>query len=275
MSNPQASNPQREMFRPTKNSKFYRARLKIEPFSEQKVDIIVPFHAKYEKLATLIHSLIYQTRSNPFRVCIVDDASPNDIFFQSAFEAFPNILTIRNETQLGFGASLEIGAKALAQHGAFPWLVFLHSDVIIEDPNWLLNMGQTMLNLKSQGVKLVSATTNNPTVNNPLLSAKKNEHREDVILESDYLPLYCALCHRELFNKIQGFVKPYPYAGYEDIELAARMKKYGFKQAVSGKAWVYHEGAATIDYLTNKEPLIFEQILGNVKLLEEDLKKLA
>lgn len=261
------------MFKPTANSKYSQFRVKNMPFSEQMVDVIIPFHGCYDKVAKLVQSLLYLTTTNQFRLCLVDDCSPNSTFIDTAFEVFPNVLTLRNESQIGFGASLQAGVDALKRYGEFPWLVFMHSDCVIEESNWLLSMGQTMLNLKESKVRMVSAMTNNSTGGSLLLQCEKeNKRKTDAILEKeDYLPLYCSLCHKDLFNKINGFIKHYPYVGYEDRELAYRMRKYGYRQAVCGNAWVYHEGGATTSYLRRKKQIVID----NKKIWLEDMKNLC
>jgi GT2 family glycosyltransferase len=137
-----------------------------------------------------------------------------------------------------------------------------------------------MLKLKSYGVKLISATSNNPTCDLPALKAEsavlgENENEEYILEPTEYLPLYCVLCHRDLFKHIGGFIKHYPYAGYEDRELAARMRYYGFLQAVCRKSWVYHEGDATLQYLRRKNPQTTQIMKNNRKLYMDDLKKYA
>jgi GT2 family glycosyltransferase len=206
---------------------------------------------------------------------VVDDCSPNTVFQELAFDGFPNVKVVRNPSRLGFGASLEVGVKALEQERkVFPWVVFMHSDVIIEDTNWLLFLGQSMLNLKDRGVKMVSATTNNPSTNNSFLESKSPQQREDIVLENGYLPLYCSMCHRELFKRI-GHVKHYPYMGYEDREYADRMRHFGFKQGISGKSWVKHEGAVTLKYLQANEAEVLPIIEQNKNKWKEDIKNLS
>jgi GT2 family glycosyltransferase len=250
-----------------------------QPFTDQKVDIIIPFYGQYDRVAQLVSSLIYCTRVNLFRICIVDDCSPNEDFIKDGFDIVPNLKIVRNEERLGFGASLEVGANALAKEPeVFPWLVFMHSDCRAENHNWLIALGQTMLSLKGQGVKLVSALTNNPVHSNLAFQAKKKDilDRADVILnDDDYAPLHCAMCHRDLFKYIGGFIKHYPYAGFEDKELAARMRYYGYKQAISGRSWVYHEGDATMQYIRRKEPEIAEVAEKNEELYKCDLLNLV
>jgi len=213
-------------------------------FSRSPVDIIIPFHGQYDKVSRLVKSILKATLSNPYQICLVDDASPNAEFIKE-MKSVAQTITIRNEKQLGFGGSLKVGFNATEQ----PWVVFLNSDCHIEQAGWLIEMGRSLLELKPKGVKMVSARSNNPGVGCDQLKADINTVSEDYILQKpEFLPLYCAMCHRELFNHIGGFIKNYPLM-FEDEELAARMRKYGYKQAVCGKSWVSHEGGATLDRL--------------------------
>jgi GT2 family glycosyltransferase len=95
------------------------------------------------------------------------------------------------------------------------------------------------------------------------------------IIATEFLPLYCAICPRNLFQKIGGFIKPYPYAMYEDEELAYRMKHYGFKQAISGKSWVHHDWGATISAIIKKRPDAKKVMEANYEKCLADIKKLS
>lgn len=79
------------------------------------------------------------------------------------------------------------------------------------------------------------------------------------------------MCHRQLFDNIKGFVKSYPYGSYEDEELYYRMKKFGYKQAVSGNSWVFHHGGSTFNDLKNEQLKVVEQ---NRQKCIEDIRKL-
>lgn len=245
--------------------------LELGGFSSSGVDIIIPFYGQYEKVLKLVESILLLTRSNDYRITLVDDFSPNPHYIQEFVKRKLTthhnckILLIRNKKRLGFGWSLEVGVERSFLEGQtkpgqlpgvfYPWLVFLNSDCLIENANWLYSMGETMFKLKSQGVKMVSARSNNPGEDCPdVLKGTKSDEVPDVILEEpEYLPLYCAMCHRDLFKHIGGFIKHYPLVGYEDIELAHRFWKYGYKQAVSGKSWVHHDGGATINSLLKND----------------------
>lgn len=232
------------------------------PFSRSKVSIIIPFHGEYEKVARCIDSILSVTKSNPYQICLVDDASPSDGFFIKIMESriakaekpfLPQVVGVRSEQHLGFGGALMLGIKNTTQ----PWVLLMHSDVVIKNQNWMLEMGKTLIEYKDVGIKMVSAKSNNPGEGSKDLKSDVYKADKDLMLSSDeWLPLYCAMCHRDLFKHI-GPIKSYPYVGYEDRELAFRMRKFGFKQGICGKSWVFHEGGGTIDKLSNeiyKEP---------------------
>lgn len=225
-------------------------------FLDAKVDILIPFHGQYELTLELVESILRLTKSPKFNILLIDDASPNQNFYKK-IELYPKTKAIRNETQLGFGGSLKVGFEQTEN----PWVVIMHSDCSIEQPNWLLNLGQSLQRLKSSNVKMIAPKTNNPLDGSPLLKGNKDVLTEDMILEDGFLSLYCALCHRDLFTHIKGFIKNYEIRGYEDEELSYRMKKYKYKQAVCGSSWVKHYGSKTLDELSRKMDLakIFEE----------------
>jgi GT2 family glycosyltransferase len=163
-----------------------------------------------------------------------------------------NILkVIRGDSQVGYGGACKVGYEA----GESPYVCFLNSDCVIEDPNWLRSMGETLLNLKQSGVRMVAPMTNNSVNGDPAQTGIKFLKEEDVVLSNDsFLTLPCFLCHRELFPRVGGFLKSYPFGCYEDEEFAHRLKHYGYKQAVCRSSYVHHEGSATFKEVTRRDP---------------------
>jgi GT2 family glycosyltransferase len=224
-----------------------------EAFYGSKVDIIIPFHGQESKVSKLVESIITLThKTNSIRIILVDDASPSEKWGE-IWKKVTGVTIIRNETQLGFGGSLYQGFLI----SDAPWVVFMHSDCVVETPKWLFEMGKSLVNFREKGmnVKMISAKTNNPGDYDERLKGVKNENGDDVIFKNSTLPLYCAMCNRKLFSKINGFIKNYPYALYEDEELAHRMRKHGYLQGVCGKSWVFHEGGATINSLSKSSKI--------------------
>jgi GT2 family glycosyltransferase len=237
--------------------------IKNNPFTRSRVDIIIPFHGQYDKVSRLIYSIVMAVKSNPYQITLVDDASPNKDFV-TLFKDFDNkrpqgtdpiLKFIRNEKRLGFAQSLQVGFNATKQ----PWVMFMHSDCIVEDPQWMLEMGKSLLTLRDKKVKMVSARCQKRVAGvTPHIEGKKGERVADFILQDGFLPLFCVMCHRDLFRHIGGFIKP--YTTYEDQELGNRMNYYGYKQAICGGSFVHHDGGSTYNALIKENPAILEEM---------------
>lgn len=251
------------------------------PFSNSRVDIIIPFHAQYEKVSELIRSIIISVKSNPYQITLVDDCSDNrefgeaikKEFLKSTPEGFkPQVQYLRSEVQLGFGGALKMGFEATSQ----PWILFMHSDCVVEDPNFMVEMGRSLLKWKKEGilVKMVSAKSNNPCGLDLAVSARPNKEGEDIVLEGETLPLFCSMCNRDMFRHIGGFIKEYPYAWYEDEELAYRMRSFGLKQGVCAKAWIRHHGESTLKYVWDNRPNSKREMEENRNRCLADIRKI-
>lgn len=253
--------------------------IEFKPFSRSAVDIVIPFHAQYERVSTLIRSILYSVKSNPYQITLVDDCSDNKNFGEEIKRQFsreapdgfkPMLQYIRSEQQVGFGAALKIGFDATNS----PWVLFMHSDCVVEDANFMIHMGQSLLNWRSEGapVKIVSARSDNPGDCEAAKCPNKEKGGADIVLQGETMPLFCAMCNRDLFAHIGGFIKPYPYAWYEDEELAHRMRAKGLQQGVCARAWVRHHGGATIKYMWERKPESKEAMEKNRDRCLADIK---
>lgn len=239
------------------------------PVFSSAVDIIIPFHGQYDRVARLIESIFRLTHSNRYNVCLVDDASPNDEFINSLTKV-PGLQCVRSDKQRGFGGALEVGWSKTKN----PWCVFMQSDCLVEDINWLKSLGLAALSLKDQNVRMVAPRTNNPGGGDPRQKGEKGVNVEDVILENTHLSMYCFMCHRDLFAHVGGFIKAYPYGWYEDQEFAHRLRKYGYKQAVVGNSWIRHVGEGTFRPLWRKDPRILDEMRANREKCIQDINAL-
>jgi GT2 family glycosyltransferase len=240
------------------------------PFANSAVDIIVPFHGEYNQLVRLVESILLMTRSNPYQICLVDDGSPNEHYYKR-FVGINKIKTVRLDKHQGFGAAVNAGLAETQN----PWVILLNSDCEIKHHNWMLEMGNSLLRLKSRNVRMVSARSNNPGPNAPqFLKSPQPDPKADLILpDNQFLPLYCVMCHRGLFKKIGG-LQEYPIWGYEDEELSHRMRAYGYFQGICGSSWIYHEGECTIKSLLIKDKKIEGIIEANRERCLEDIRSL-
>ena len=245
---------------------FVNRKMENNPFYMASVEIIVPFYGEQARVAKLMESIFATVHTNRYLISLVDDGSINDTFIKDIDKKkLPGVRCFHVDKNKGFGAAVNLALTTPWKNQKITWVAIMQSDVFAEDNNWLSNMGETINLLKNQGVKMVSPMTNNPMIDSSVSSkmlGKKSDRRPDVVLTGGYLPMYCVLAHRELFNKV-GLLKEYPYAGTEAEEFAFRMQKMGYKQAVCGTSWVNHSGGATLSNFAKNNKV--QEILRNVK----------
>jgi len=256
--------------------------VEFKSFSRSPVDILIPFHSQYERVSELLRSILLSVKSNPYHITLIDDCSENKNFGEEIKNQFvkstppgfkPQVQYIRSEKRLGFGGALKLGFESTS----LPWVLFMHSDCVVEDPNFMISMGQSLINWKREGVpvKMVSARSNNPGDCGLAKAEIMEKSDKDIILEDETLPLFCAMCNRDLFRYIGGFISPYPYAWYEDEELAHRMRSKGLRQGISTKAWVRHHGGLTIKYVWESDPDSKRVMEENRNLCVADIKRIG
>jgi GT2 family glycosyltransferase len=206
------------------------------------IDFIIPFHGKSECLFKCIESIVKTTFNLNYKVIVVDDGSPDRNILEVCKRSNKRIIGVRTEENMGFGHAVNAGIKASSN----PHIIIMHSDCEIRGLGTVREIQNSLIGLKSEGVKLVSARTNS------VGSTSEYDPRIlDDKVEGDFIldipsPLIFSCMHRELFQRIGGGLKEYPLAWGEDTELYYRMKYYGYRQAVSAKSYVHHLGCETI-----------------------------
>lgn len=220
-------------------------------FLGSDVEIIIPFNGKQALVSNIIQDIFNTVYSNRYLITLIDDGSKNNNFFNQMQKAkIPGLRCFRQESQKGFGAAVNFALqnpwKFENPELKIPYVLIVQSDVSLTSKNWLLNLGYCLEKLKSIGVKMVTPMTNNPVEQINCLKSERPCNIEDKILENDeFIPMYCALCHRDLFNHV-GPILEVSYPSIESKDFALRMKAKGFRQAVCGNSWVHHKGRATI-----------------------------
>lgn len=249
-----------------------KSKIENNPFHLSPVEIIIPFHNEHSRVAKLIDSIFKTVLDNFYLITLVDDCSLNKGFVKE-FSKTPGVRIFRQEKQKGFGAAVNLAlsnpfsVRIDGMKSSIPWVIIMHSDVVVEDNQWLGNMGNSMMKLKNSGVKMISPKTNNPVEQNLALKGDKGLISDDVVLKEGFLPMYCVMAHRELFSKV-GQLKEFPYAGTEAEEYALRMRSKGYLQAVCGSSWVNHFGRASLAHYDNHHKI--QKILQKTK---NDFKK--
>jgi GT2 family glycosyltransferase len=223
-----------------------------KPFQMSSVEIIIPFHDEHAKVLNLVNDIFATVATNRYLITLVDDGSANSSFVsQLKSKKIAGVRFLGHEKCKGFGAAVNTALKNPFNVN-IPYVLIMHSDVRLHDLNWLFRLGTTLYNMKTKGVKMVTPLTNNPVADVPSLIGKHGEIGDDSVLSEGFIPMYCALAHRQLFQKV-GLFMECPYAGTEVEEFAWRMRKNGFTQGVCGSSWVHHDGGATLEKFKNNK----------------------
>jgi GT2 family glycosyltransferase len=210
------------------------------PFQMIPVEIIIPFNGQYSKVITLIEGIYRTVRSNKYIITLVDDFSKNAHFHSYLQKAnMPNLRVLKHDVKKGFGSCVNTAIKDPYDRN-INYIAVIHPDFCPKDNYWLQNLGESLLRLKSSGVKMVAPLTNDPIVDEDFLYATKLDGRKDHILDNGYLPMNCVVFHKDLFNNI-GFISEDLDFGQEAEDFCVRMKLKGYKQAVCGSSILYCE----------------------------------
>lgn len=231
------------------------------PFHMASVEIIIPFHNEHAHVTKLIQNIFTTVHKNRYLITLVDDGSINTSFAKDIEKKKIPGTRCLQQSHKGFGAAINYALKNPYKNNT-NYVCIMHSDVLVEDAYWLNNLGNCLLALKNQNVKMVSSLTNNPGNNFNFLLGEKGKVKDDYILADEYLPMYCVLANRELFNKV-GLFAEYPYAGLETEDFASRMRKMNYKQAACGNSWVSHVGGLTLNKFKDNRKV--QEILRNSK----------
>ena len=97
---------------------------------ELLASIIIVSYNKRDDIVRCLRS-VFETSEPAFEVVVVDNAS-TDGSADAVAEEFPNVITIRSETNLGFGGGCNLGAGSASANS----LVFLNPDTLV-DSGWL------------------------------------------------------------------------------------------------------------------------------------------
>jgi hypothetical protein len=195
----------------------------LSRFSDARIDIIVPFKGSYNTLVSLLEN-IFKTVVNKYKLNIVYNSSV-ELGFIENFKKFDFIEFHRNIQPKTLGESI----NQVVIKSNNPWLITLSPETMPIGPSWLMNLGETIQRLKSQGTKIVSPYLQN----DPFFTKYQDDNSSDIILENDdYLPLYNFICHRDLFSNI-GMFKDTDNLDEMSKDFYEKMKNKNFSQAIS------------------------------------------
>lgn len=232
------------------------------------VDIVIPVYGRFDILHKCLVSLPQAMDGIPYKLYLVDNASPKeeaDEFYRQ-FQ-YP-ITVIRNRENLGFPRACNIAAK----RGSSPLIFFLNSDVLLE-PYSISAIVKEFDDPKVGicGMKLVfPPDVTNVQLNPHIRPANKIQHvglmtnvRGDFFhifvgwdanhpkpnaMRSPYAVTGAAMMvRRSVFSRAGYFNEIYGGGTYEDVDLCMTVRELGYNVIVNTSVYGTHYTGATAE----------------------------
>ena len=220
-------------------------------YEQPEISVIIPVFNQLRFTQACLASLQENQDSERFEVIVVDDCSTDAT--REVIGKTRGVVYLRNESNLGFTSSCNRGAKEA--RGSY--LLFLNNDTIVK-PGWLSALRETFANEPSAGLvgsKLVfpdgrlqeaggiiwkdGSGCNRGKFDDP----EKPEY--NFLREVDYCSAACVMIPRSLFERVGGFDSKYSPAYYEDVDLAFKIRREGFKVLYQPLSKVVHHEGST------------------------------
>ena len=207
-----------------------------------EVTVVIPVHGRKDLTRKTLRALLEHT-TLPYEVVLVDDASPGEPVGHDV----EGVTVLRNESNLGFGASCNRGA--LVARGRD--LVFLNSDAL-PHAGWLEPL---LARLARRGVGAVGPKLLN--LDGSLQQAgvlvggdgrtafygygdDPNDEPYAFARAVDYVSGACLAIGRALFSSLGGFDSAYGAGYYEDADFCLRLAELGYETWYEPQSVVTH-----------------------------------
>ena len=222
---------------------------------EPSVAIILVNWNGYDFTAACIESL-QKVEFPDFKVILVDNASENSEG-KRLLSAFPEILLIENQENLGFAGGNNVGIVKALEDG-FSHVMLLNNDTEVE-PDFLremmrkfqsggnLGVVQPLITFLNEKDKIWSAGGKwNSILGRAITLGDRKQLDEYHAVDGplDWVTGCCMLISREALLTT-GLLNESYFAYFEDVDLSLRFRQKGFEIALASKALVYHVAGAS------------------------------
>jgi len=221
------------------------------------VSIVIPTHNRREKIIRLIDSIKRcKYPQSKIEIIIVDDAS-TDNTLEAVQKLFSDIKVLRNNVELFPSACRNLGI--MSSRGNY---IFLIDDDNVLDRTAISELVKIFARYKDVGLAgPIAYYYKNPEkiwcaggkLSLPILipwyisqGETVQEFSEKWVIECDYVP-NAFMINKEIVSCIGLFDERLPI-GWEEADLALRIKKRGYRVVVSTAAKIFHDVPMTWDF---------------------------
>jgi GT2 family glycosyltransferase/glycosyltransferase involved in cell wall biosynthesis/uncharacterized membrane-anchored protein YhcB (DUF1043 family) len=220
-------------------------------FEHPLVTIVIPVHGQWQMTADCLRSIANDTISHPYRVVVVNDASPDETGAMLA--GVEGVEVIRFSKNRGFLHAVNAGIEVAS--GSY--VVLLNNDTIVQ-PGWLdalVDMAEQDPWIGLVGSKLVYPDGRLQEAGGIIFrdasgwnygrNGDPNDPAYNFPREVDYCSAASVLVRREILETLGGFDTRYAPAYYEDTDLAFATRELGYRVVYQPESVVIHrEGAS-------------------------------
>jgi GT2 family glycosyltransferase len=200
-----------------------------------KVSIIIPVHNHRKKTLKCLLSILTLTDRVSYEIIIADDASED--FSPSAFSELKSIKHVRHQTPIGFFKN----CNAASKQARGDYLVILNNDTKVL-PGWLDFLVDTLTRFPEAGLagsKIISSHGDlkeagcfvwaDGSITHYGRGEDPEHYRYNYVQEVDFVSSTSFMIPRNLWKKLEGFDEGLASSGYEDTDLAFRVRAAGYK----------------------------------------------
>lgn len=189
-----------------------------------KVSIIVPCF-RHPELAQQVVEGVAKTTDVDFELILVDNG--NGVPDNLPLHKYKWLRVVQSHTNLGFGGGNNLGAWK----SSGDVLLFLNSDMVIDDPNWL----KQFLNAYEKNPKSIIG---DELVKQNDWTFVRGKHHE-------YINGHAIMMSRKFFDEVGGWDTDFGLGYFEDVWICQEALKRGY-QLVEVKVGITHLGSKTV-----------------------------
>ena len=207
-----------------------------------KTTIIIPFLNKWDLTHRRLTEIYTHLRQEDIEVVLVDDASTDaDVrsgtaWWQKSFDSY-TIRYKRNKENLGFGGSMNVGAKIALKYGA-EILVFLSNDVIING-----NFLKEVFTIIEKDYKVL---VGGEVIKHKVGWNEFNIDGQDIVIP--WANGWFLACADVIWYSIGGFDPIYGKTDFEDVDISTMALDLGYNLVALNSNYLQHIGAQTAGY---------------------------
>jgi O-antigen biosynthesis protein len=221
-------------------------RLSFPRCDDPVVSIVVPAHDHWEHTHLSLRAVLEHTEGPPYEILLADDASTDET--AEAERMLDNVRIVRAERRRGF---LE-NCNAASQVARGRYLLLLNNDTVVQ-PGWLrelVSAAERSNDVGIVGAKLLQEDGRLLEGGGMIFSdgtaaqyGRDDDPRRgeyNYLKEVDYVSGCCLLVRTELWRALGGFDPVYSPGYYEDVDLAFRVRRSGYRVVYQPRASVVH-----------------------------------